>query len=230
MFAKNLHTDAFVIAQDYYKISLDLANNPKAIKDNARNRFYKVSNLPNSVNKKVIQNKIAKSLKMDVNSQGNKAIFEKTDVILPQENSRIVTLIKKSDIIKNFVVNNYENIKSGKLMGELVEGIKFDAPTFKELINPIKYSDKMTLFLVLHSADIYDIKQNSDGSVSFKICDFYDFDYLNTKSTDSLKTKVVNRINNNAFHQQAANKLKPYIIYIPVTISQKELEKMLNKK
>ena len=229
--AEKLPFDRFVIAQDYYKISLDLANNPEAVKDNARNRFFKVSNLPNNVDKKVVQNKIAKSLKMDVNSQENKATFEKTDVILPQENSRIVTLIKKSDIIKNFVVNNYENIKSGKLKGELIQGgIKFDAPTYKELINPIKYSDKMTLFLVLHSVDVYDIKQNSDGSVSFKICDFYDFDYLNTKLTDSLKTKAVNRINNNAFHQQAAKKLKPYVIYIPVTISQKELEKMLNKK
>ena len=34
----------------------------------------------------------------------------------------------------------------------------------------------------------------------------------------------------NYIYQQSAKKLKPYVIYIPVTISQEELEKMLNKK
>ena len=83
------------------------------------------------------------------------------------------------------------------------------------------------MFGVLHRADIYDMKKEDDGSISFVISDLFDFDYWYENENDDWKERVIKYINNNAYRQQKANKLEPYILYVPVKFTQKELETIL---
>ncbi|DAB00539.1 MAG: hypothetical protein KIC88_07050 [Acinetobacter sp.] len=71
------------------------------------------------------------------------------------------------------------------------------------------------------------MKLNKDGSLTFYISDFYDFDYIDTIGGKNYGHKIFNEINNKAYYQQKANKLKPYMIYIPVTISKEELKNII---
>ena len=74
------------------------------------------------------------------------------------------------------------------------------------------------------------MKLNKDGSLTFYISDFYDFDYIDTIGGKNYGHKIFNEINNKAYYQQKANKLKPYMIYIPVTISKEELKNIIAEK
>lgn len=211
MFAKNLHTDAFVIAQDYYKISLDLANNPKAIKDNARNRFYKADNLPDFVNKKIVYDKIEKSLNVGLENSG---VIKNTTVVIPRENSPIVKKLKNAN-------------ETQRVIRKYAEELSDENTSIR---TSVIYSEGLfDLYGTLKKADIENLHKNKDGSIEFTVVDYYDFEYLNTLSTDKLKTKAANHINNNAFYQQSAKKLKPYVIYIPVKIPKEEADKILIK-
>ena len=83
---------------------------------------------------------------------------------------------------------------------------------------------------MLHRADIYDMKKEDDGSISFVISDLFDFDYLYENENDDWKEKGIKYINNNAYRQQKANKLEPYILYIPIKFTKQELEEVLYSK
>ena len=71
------------------------------------------------------------------------------------------------------------------------------------------------------------MKLNKDGSLTFYISDFYDFDYIDTIGGKNYGHKIFNEINNKAYYQQKANKLKPYMIY-PLPYQKKNL-KILSK-
>ena len=51
------------------------------------------------------------------------------------------------------------------------------------------------------------MKLNKDGSLTFYISDFYDFDYIDTIGGKNYGHKIFNEINNKAYYQQKANKL-----------------------
>ncbi len=208
---ENLPTDAFVIAQDYYTISFDLANNPDAVKDNARNRFYKVENLPDFVNKQIVYDKIEKSLNVDLEDSG---VIKNTMVVIPRENSPIVKKLKNAKETKRLIRKYAEELS--------------DENT--SIRTSVIYTEGLfDLYGTLKKADIENLHKNKDGSIEFTVVDYYDFEYLNMQSTDKLKIKAANHINNNAFYQQAAKKLKPYVIYIPVKIPKEEADEILIK-
>ncbi len=212
--AENLPTDRFVIAQDYYKISLDLANKPESIKDNERNRFYKVSNLPESVNKEIIKNKIAKLLKVDITELPDTELIKNMTVVIPKNNSPIVKKLKEAHETKS-LIKKYSN----------------DLFNQKTSIctNVIYQEGLLDLYGTLKKVDIENLHRNNDGSIEFIVVDYYDFEYLYSHPDDTIKTKIGNYINNNALHQQIARKLKPYIIYIPIKISREEFEGILRE-
>ena len=87
----------------------------------------------------------------------------------------------------------------------------------------------MTLFGVLHNVDIFDIKQTNNHSIEFVISDFYDFEYLTSKKEDNTVVKFVKYSNNSANNQQITQKLFPYMLYIPVKFTYKELKDILDK-
>ena len=199
-------------AKDYYKIALDLAENPEKVVSNERNHIYKSGNLPESINQKVVFDKIAQGLKIDANNPNNIEVFKNTTVVVPRENSPIVQLIKKSPITKKMIIDNYENIVNNKKTVNI-------STTFS---SGDSISETM-LFSILNKVDIKNMKQNSDGSISFIISDFYDFDYLKHNKGENFVYKNIVDANNRAASQQEKRRLKPYILYIPVVLTKEEL-------
>ena len=76
-------------------------------------------------------------------------------------------------------------------------------------------------------ADIYNIRENSDGSINLTISDFYDFENWKINDSDSNSNKFIKFLNNNADAQQKAGELTPYVLYIPVKFTQNEFEELM---
>ena len=73
------------------------------------------------------------------------------------------------------------------------------------------------------------MKKEDDGSISFVISDLFDFDYWYENENDDLKEKAIKYVNNNAYRQQKASKLEPYILYVPVKFTPEEVREILYK-
>ena len=58
--------------------------------------------------------KIAQGLKIDANNPNNKEVFKNTTVVVPEPDSKLIQVIKRSDKIKNLIKSEYENIVNGK--------------------------------------------------------------------------------------------------------------------
>lgn len=212
--------------KDYYKIALDLAEHPEKVVSNERNKVFKVKNLPNTINKKVVLDKISRGLNLDLNNPEDMKKAEEVTVVVPTENSKLVKVIKRSDKIKDLIKNEYQDIINDKLKDKYLDGgLEFD----KTQLNIRTLLDKLTLFGVIHNADIYDIRQNED-SISLVISDFYDFDYLKIYKNDDPLTKEIKRRNNRAYEQQKAGKLKPYVLYIPIELTFEELKELIQEQ
>lgn len=212
--------------KDYYKIALDLAEHPEKVVSNERNKVFKVKNLPNTINKKVVLDKISRGLNLDLNNPEDMKKAEEVTVVVPTENSKLVKVIKRSDKIKDLIKNKYKDIINDKLKDKYLDGgLEFEQPTFKTNSK----RDKSTLFGVIHNADIYDIRQNKD-SISLVISDFYDFDYLKINKNDETLIKEIKIINNRAYEQQKAGKLKPYVLYIPIELTFEELKELIQEQ
>lgn len=213
--------------KEYYKISLDLVDGKYNIKNNKNNKFYRFSNLPASINKNVIQSKILKSTNLRINDINDRAKINNTMVVTPTQESMLTKNILDSNQIKNIIKNEYENIINGKYEGKVLEGkVSFDKPTFFDIFT---HPSKVNLYGVIHNADIYDLKQNDDGSISFVVLDYYDFEHWGHKMEQGLKETVIKYINNNADKQQKGGFLNPYILYIPIKIPAYKLNKLIDK-
>lgn len=214
--------------KDYYKISLELADYPEKVVSNERNSIYKAGNLPKSVDKRVVLDKISNVLKLDLNKPKDLEKAKDTVVVIPTENSKLVKVLKRSDKLKNLLKDEYKNIVNGKYEGKYFqEGVVFEKPNYGNL-NTL--NDNATLFGVLHNVDVHDMKQNSDGSITLVISDFYDFEHWFPKENDDVVDKRIKELNNNADRQQRADKLQPYMIYIPLHFSYEELKDILFDK
>ena len=213
--------------KDYYKISLDLADKPDDVKSNERYQVYKVSDLPPDFDKNVVYQKIARGMNIDLSSEGRKNLFKDVRVVIPRDNSKLVELIKKSDEMKAILKRENDNILEGKYKNKYLSGgVEFKMPPGRNLNNE-QWKDQLTLFGVIHNADIYNIRENSDGSIDLTISDFYDFENWKINDSDSNSNKFIKFLNNNADAQQRAGELTPYVLYIPIKFTQKELEKLM---
>lgn len=228
--AQNKYGNILVPLKDYYKISLDLADKPDNVKSNERYQVYKVSDLPADFDKNVVYQKIARGMNIDFSSEGRKNLFKDVRVVIPRDNSKLVELIKKSDEMKAILKRENDNILDGKYKNEyLPGGVEFKKPAGIDLGDE-QWRDKATLFGVIHNADIYNIRKSNDGSINLTISDFYDFENWKINDSDSNSNKFTKFLNNNADAQQRAGKLTPYVLYIPVKFTQKELEELMKAK
>ena len=217
-------------AKEYYKIALDLADNPDKVVSDERNHIYKAGDLPDSINQKIVFDKIAQGLKIDANNPNNIEVFKNTTVVVPEPDSKLIQVIKRSDKIKNLIKSEYENIVNGEYKNQYFKnGLAFDPPSNEKVFTK-SWWDKMSLFSVLHNVDIYDIKQNADDSITLIISDYFDFEHWNINKKDNLFDIVMKYINNNADNQQIKGKLDPYMLYIPVRFNQEELREQLFKE
>ena len=204
--------------KDYYKISLDLASNPNKVLSNERYQIYKVDNLPSNYNKQIVYQKIAKGMNVDLSNSGRQTLFKDVRVVVPTENSKLVELIKNSDEIQEILKKEKDNILEGKYKNKyLPNGVVFEMPNGKDILG------------VIHNADIYDISKTNDRHIQFVITDFYDYDNWEFSEKDSIKKRYIKILNNSAYIQQKTGKLVPYVLYIPIKITQKEFENILKK-
>ena len=225
--AQNKYGNVLIPLKDYYKISLDLADKPDDVKSNERYQVYKESDLPPDFDKNVVYQKIARGMNIDLSSEGRKNLFKDVRVVIPRDNSKLVELIKKSDEMKAILKRENDNILDGKYKNKyLPGGVEFKMPPGRNLNNE-QWRDQATLFGVIHNADIYNIRENSDGSINLTISDFYDFENWKINDKESFFNWVIKNINNNADAQQKAGELVPYVLYIPIKFTQKELEKLM---
>lgn len=89
------------------------------------------------------------------------------------------------------------------------------------------WADKVTLFGVIHNADIYNMQKYSKGEIAFVIVDFYDFQSWNMDKI-SFRNILTKYINDNAYWQQEAKQLVPYVLYIPIEFSFREVWDILH--
>lgn len=213
--------------KDYYKISLDLADKPDDVKSNERYQVYKVSDLPSDYNKDIVYQKISKGINVDLSNSGIKNLFKDVRVIIPREDSKLVELIKKSDEMKEILKREKDSILEGKYKNKyLPGGVEFKMPSGRDLQDE-QWRDKTTLFGVIHNADIFDIRENNDGSLNLIIIDLYDFENWVINDSDSKVDKFIKILNNNADAQQKAGELVPYVLYIPIILTQEEFEELI---
>ena len=85
----------------------------------------------------------------------------------------------------------------------------------------------MVITGVIHNADIYNMQKYSKGEIAFVIVDFYDFQSWNIDKI-SFKNILTKYINDNAYWQQEAKQLVPYVLYIPIEFSFKEVWDILH--
>lgn len=225
--AQNKYGNVLVPLKDYYKISLDLADKPDDVKSNERYQVYKVSDLPSDFDKNVVYQKIARGMNLDLSSEGRKNLFKDVRVVIPRDNSKLVELIKNSDEIQEILKREKDSILEGKYKNKyLPGGVEFKMPPGRDF-GVDQWRDKVTLFGVMHNADVYNIRGNGDGSINLIISDFYDFENWKINDKESFFNWVIKNINNNADAQQKAGELVPYVLYIPIKFTPKELEKLM---
>ena len=81
---------------------------------------------------------------------------------------------------------------------------------------------------VSDNADIYNMQKYSKGEIAFVIVDFYDFANWHFDKYDNTYDKIIKYVNNNAYWQQEAKQLVPYVLYIPIEFSFKEVWDILH--
>ena len=202
---------------DYYKIALDLADKPDKVTSNERYDVYKVKDLPTNFNKDIIYQKMINNMSVNMSKDEYEKKAENTSIIVPKQNSELVKMIKYSDEMKEFlrkqhVKSNNENQKYS---------IEFKKPKSNDYFSK-NWNDKMTLFGVIHNADVYDLRKNNNYKENFIITDVYDFDNWKLENRN-YSNVLIEHINNNAYWQQESKHLEPYILYIPIEYSIDEL-------
>lgn len=224
---KSSQGNELFLIKDYYKISLDLADEPDNVVSNNRYSVFKVDDLPIIYNEKVVLDKISRGLNLDIKNPKNKEKIKNVRVIVPREDSKLVKLIKNSDEIKNIIKKEEKNIEYELYKNKYYpNGVRFDLS--KQIGNSSQsWTDKITLFGVIHNADIYNMQKCTNGDIEFVIVDFYDFESWNMEHFNyrNILTKYVN---DNAYWQQEAKQLVPYILYIPIKFSFEEVWDMFH--
>ena len=197
---------------EYYGISEYLADDgevPGKYKKN--NDHYKLGGIEDERTKEIISAKVQEARKDCPVGPYINTPLEDVDVIVPKENSELVQKVKRSDEIAEFIDKNKEKLQAGETVNGSIE-FKKPPRAEGERIVPytIRNNDDIGRFTAIHFADIVDAKMNSDGTVTMKLVDYYDFTKL--KGDD-----IFDKLNNNAYEQQKLGKLKPYAIYFELT-------------
>ena len=142
--------------------------------------------------------------------------------------------------MEEFIRQNYDKIKNGDFQ-KSVQSIEFPYEGLKEFrklkelrspggLNDIHIQedlDKFNLFATIHRADLYDMKINPDGSLTYILNDHYDFDPAEHDENKSMLYNLVMDANNIAVEQLKNKEIRPYQILRPVTIPKEELIRIL---
>ena len=127
------------------------------------------------------------------------AVYDYTDVVIPQQNSKLVKSVYSSPEFNNVIKANLEGIKSGR---------------FKNKSFNITFDKTQDAHLTLGHATLYNMRV-VDDYICGTLIDYYNFKYLKYFENTSIKTTFVN---NNAYYQQETGRLRNYLIICPIRI------------
>lgn len=195
---------------DYYKKALLLADNKiNILKQDQNNILTKFSDFPEGKLKNVIKNKIIDSRFLHPNLKNYNDEINNSYIITARPNAQLTKILQTSNELNDFISKNRELIKKGVFKDKLIS-IEFKIPDQNQI-----FTNKSTLYLTIHNADIYNLHIDKNNNYIMDIIDDYNFDYWE-KETNFIKNLFID-INNRAYHQQMSKKLKPFILHIPIT-------------
>lgn len=149
--------------------------------------------------------------------------------IVPKETSRLYQYAKNSEAMEKWVLENYDKIKNGEVYNNAI--------TFPR--NRVLTTEGRSLYNTIHNANMHNMKVNSDGSISGRMKDPYNFEkwiLKNYKDAKNLKDVAsafaynkIARVNNRAYKQQSAGKLEPFYIDMPINISNNDYQRIKQK-
>ena len=174
----------------YYKLSLDYENQKQYNKENS---YIKFKDIQNTDVKSFIKNNLEM---LDI-----PAVYDYTDVVIPQQNSKLVKSVYSSPEFKNVIKSNLSGIKSGR---------------FKNKSFNITFDKTQDAHLTLGHATLYNMRV-VDDYVCGTLIDYYNFSLFDKYNLNysSLKTLIAN---NNAYFQQETGRLHNYLIIFPIRI------------
>lgn len=195
---------------DYYKKALLLADNKiNILKQDQNNILTKFSDFPEGKLKNVIKNKIIDSRFLHPNLKNYNDEINNSYIITARPNTQLTKILQTSNELNDFISKNRELIKKGVFKDKIIS-IEFKIPEQNQI-----FTNKSTLYLTIHNADIYNLHIDKNNNYIMDIIDDYNFDYWE-KETNFIKNLFID-INNRAYHQQMSKKLKPFILHIPIT-------------
>lgn len=207
-------------AREYYGLSANWGDNEQPTRKMRKtNDFYKLKDIGRQDLHRFMAEKIAKAENLDINNPDDYKKIEDFDIVVPKNNSELAAIIQRSPKMEEFIRQNYDKIKNGDFQ-KSVQSIKFPYEGFKD-------SDKFNLFATIHRADLYDMKINPDGSLTYILNDHYDFDPAEHDENKSILYNLIMDANNIAVEQLKNKEIRPYQILRPVTIPKEELERIL---
>lgn len=207
-------------AREYYGLSANWGDNEQPTRKMRKtNDFYKLKDIGRQDLHRFMAEKIAKAENLDINNPDDYKKIEDFDIVVPKNNSELAAIIQRSPKMEEFIRQNYDKIKNGDFQ-KSVQSIKFPYEGFKD-------SDKFNLFATIHLADLYDMKINPDGSLTYILNDHYDFDPAEHDENKSILYNLIMDANNIAVEQLKNKEIRPYQILRPVTIPKEELERIL---
>ena len=183
-----LHSSNDDLYHKYYRLSLDYENQKQYNKENS---YIKFKDIQNTDVKSFIKNNLEM---LDI-----PAVYDYTDVVIPQQNSKLVKTVYNFPEFKNVIKSNLSGIKSGK---------------FKNKSFNITFDTTQDAHLILGHATLYNMRV-VDDYVCGTLIDYYNFKHLKYYSGNSLLTVTAN---NNAYRQQQYGKLTNYLMIFPVRI------------
>ena len=181
------------IYHDYYKLSLDYYNKKQHNKENVYIKFNDIQD-----------NNIKSFIKQQYSDAD---INDATDIVIPQQDSRLVKMVYNSPELKDVIRKNLPGIINGK---------------YKNNFFSIVFDKTKDIHLTIGKAKLYNVRI-VDGYICGTLVDYYDFEYLVYKwgkNKDSLFNILVN---NNAYKQQILKKLTNYLLVFPVRIPLKNI-------
>ena len=192
--------------REYYKLSFilkdsrDGKNIPDWIKNN--NEVLKVKDIKNEKLQTLVIDKVKKAALAENDTRTLKNIKDIYTVAV-KPNSKLTNMILQSSDLRNELKIHMDDIKLGKYVNKSMS-FTFKESNFNDIgtAKKIKISTHNTINL----CDLYNIKYEKNGDITFTIVDYYDF-----ADSDNMIVK-------NAYLQQKNGRLEPYVLIVPIRI------------
>ena len=175
----------------YYKLSLDYENQKQYNKENS---YIKFKDIQSDEVKLYIKDNLKK---LDIPYVDNY-----TDVVIPQQDSRLVKTVYNSPEFETAIKTHYEKIKKGE---------------FKNNSFNISFDRTQDAHLTLGNVTLYNMRI-VDGYICGTLIDYYNFSLTEKYKSNYYKSLITLIANNNAYFQQETGRLHNYLIIFPVRI------------